>query len=67
MQIHGLKSYDQAQLHLEDWFLTPLGAALLQTENQILSEHLKQCFGVYQVHVGPGAYSTIKESANMSR
>ena len=67
MQIHGLKSYDQAQFNMEDWFLTPLGAALLQAENQALSEHLKQCFGVYQVHVGPGAYSTIKESANMSR
>ncbi|MDP6968627.1 MAG: methyltransferase domain-containing protein [Gammaproteobacteria bacterium] len=67
MQIHGLKSYDQAQLNLEDWFLSPLGAALLRAENAVLSEHLKQCFGVYRVHVGPGAYSTAKEVANMPR
>lgn len=67
MQIHGLKSYDQAQLNMEDWLLTPLGNALLNAENAVIEEHLKQCFGVYRVHVGPGAHTSVKTETNMPR
>ena len=67
MQIHGLKSYDQAQLNMENWLLTPLGSTLLRAENAVIEEHLKQCFGVYRVHVGPGAHTSVKTETNMPR
>ena len=67
MQIRGLTSYDQEQLNFEEWLRSPLGQALLESENHELGSHLKQCFGVYRVHVGPGSDCAAQLSANMPR
>ncbi|HCH24982.1 MAG TPA: hypothetical protein DE179_11880 [Oceanospirillaceae bacterium] len=67
MQIRGLKSYDQEQLDFEQWLLSPLGQSLLAAENHEIASHLKHCFGVYRVHVGPGADTSVQLSANMPR
>lgn len=67
MKIRGLQSYDQEQLLFEQWLRTELGQALLADENHLLQQHLQQCFGVYRVHVGPGADSSSQLGANMAR
>ena len=67
MQVRDTKNYDQAQFNLKDWFSHPLGTDTFQTEHQTVSEHLKPCFGIYRVHIGPGAYIAVKESANIPR
>ena len=47
-QKRTLKSYDQEQLHLERWWLTPLGQIYSHEEMQQIAQHLRQCFGQYR-------------------
>ncbi|MCP4791346.1 MAG: class I SAM-dependent methyltransferase [Gammaproteobacteria bacterium] len=67
MQTRGLNSYDQEQQKLEQWLRGPLGQILLEVEERALSNHLQHCYGVYRIHVGPGAYSSSVLNANMPR